>query len=111
MVAAVETPRKKLIRRTATAHGIASLVSSATMNALQWPAMAVTLLAAYWVASQRKQERQRAFWLYLFSNVLWIAWGWHEAAYAVVCLQIGLAVLNLRGVEKNEVESQAGRGP
>ena len=64
--------------------------------------MAVTLLAAYFVASLKKGRRQWGFWLFLLSNVLWIAWGWYAEAYALIVLQVGLAVLNSRGVAKNE---------
>ena len=69
---------------------------------VQWPAMAVTLLSAWLVASQRKGRRQWGFWLFLLSNALWIAWGWYAHAYALIALQFGLAILNTRGVAKNE---------
>ncbi len=69
---------------------------------IQWPAMAVTLMAAYLVASLKKGRRQWGFWLFLFSNVLWIVWGWYAKAYALIVLQLGLALLNSRGVAKNE---------
>ena len=69
---------------------------------VQWPAMAVTLLSAWLVASQNKTRRQWGFWLFLLSNVLWVVWGWHARAYALIALQIGLAILNTRGVAKNE---------
>ena len=69
---------------------------------IQWPAMVVTLLAAWLVASQQKDRRQWGFWLFLLSNALWIAWGWHASAYALIVLQVGLALLNSRGVAKNE---------
>ena len=64
--------------------------------------MAVTLLSAWLVASQRKGRRQWGFWLFLLSNALWIAWGWYAHAYALIALQFGLAILNTRGVAKNE---------
>ena len=64
--------------------------------------MAVTLVSAWLVASQKKGRRQWGFWLFLLSNVLWIAWGWYAQAYALITLQIGLAILNTRGVAKNE---------
>ena len=51
---------------------------------------------------QEKDRRQWGFWLFLLSNVLWIAWGWHAKAYALITLQVGLAFLNIRGVAKNE---------
>lgn len=72
------------------------------LNAVQWPAMVVTLLAAWLVASQAKQRRNLGFWCFTLSNALWIAWGWHDGAYALIALQIGLFFLNLRGARKNE---------
>jgi len=71
------------------------------INALQWPAMAVTVLAAWLVASQRKFKRNWGFWIFLLSNVLWILWGLHDRAYALILLQVCLALLNVRGAMKN----------
>jgi hypothetical protein len=68
---------------------------------LQWLAMVATLLSAWLVAAQSKTNRQRGFWIFIASNVLWIVWGWHDRAYALVVLQVGLALLNIRGVSKN----------
>ena len=75
------------------------------LNQLQWPAMVVTILAAWLIASQAKGKRVAGFWLFLLSNILWIVWGWHARAYALVALQVALAVLNFRGVYKNEPAS------
>ena len=50
------------------------------IDALEWPAMVVTVLAAWLVASQRKFKRNWGFWLFLLSNVLCIAWGLHDRA-------------------------------
>ena len=72
------------------------------LDLLQWPAMIVTTLAAWLVASQAKRWRHLGFWCFLASNVLWIAWGWHAHAYALIVLQIALAFLNVRGARKNE---------
>jgi hypothetical protein len=69
---------------------------------VQWPAMVTTLASTWLVGSTRKSLRVMAFCTFLVSNVLWIAWGWHDHAYALVALQVGLAVLNVRGVTKNE---------
>ena len=69
---------------------------------VQWPAMAATLLSAWLVAAQSKTWRQLGFWIFLVSNALWIAWGWHAHAYALMVLQVGLAFLNIRGVAKND---------
>lgn len=72
------------------------------LDLLQWPAMAVTVLASWLVASQRPARRERGFWVFLLSNGLWIAWGWHDGAWALVVLQVALALLNVRGVRKND---------
>ena len=77
------------------------------LDLLQWPAMAVTVLAAWLVASQSKHRRGAGFWVFLASNVLWIAWGWHDGAHALIALQIALAALNIRGAFKNEPELAA----
>ena len=69
---------------------------------VQWPAMVSTVLASWLVASQHKNRRQWGFWVFLLSNVLWVVWGWHDHAYALVLLQFALAILNFRGVAKNE---------
>ena len=68
---------------------------------LQWPAMLTTLLSTWLVAGQSKLKRQLGFWMFLLSNILWVAWGWHDHAWALVLLQFGLVLLNIRGVAKN----------
>jgi hypothetical protein len=72
------------------------------LDHVQWPAMAVTVLAAWLVASQAKRRRQAGFWCFLLSNVLWVVWGWHDGAYALIVLQFALAALNVRGAYKND---------
>ena len=69
---------------------------------LQWPAMAASLAAAWLVASRSEGRRNAGFWVFLASNVLWVAWGLHDDAWALIALQLGLAVLNVRGVLKND---------
>ena len=69
---------------------------------LEWPAMAISLLAAYLMGSQKPEKRVWAFWMLLAGNVLWIAWGWGESAWALIALNAGLMMLNLRGIHKNE---------
>lgn len=73
-----------------------------TLDLLQWPAMVVTVLAAYLVASRSAHKRAVGFWCFLASNVLWVVWGVHDHAWALVGLQFCLAALNIRGVFKNE---------
>jgi len=71
------------------------------LDLIQWPAMAVTVIAAWMVGSQRKFKRNWGFWLFLLSNVLWIVWGWQDRAWALIVLQVCLAFLNIRGAFKN----------
>ena len=72
------------------------------LDALQWPAMLTTLAAAWLVASQTRSKRNWGFWCFIASNVLWAVWGWHDGAHALIALQFGLFVLNVRGARKNE---------
>lgn len=72
------------------------------LDLLQWPAMLVTVLAAWLIASQSQRRRRIGFWSFLVSNALWIAWGVSTQAWALVLLQVALAALNIRGASKNE---------
>jgi hypothetical protein len=76
--------------------------ADAMLESLQWPAMAVTLFAAWLVASRSARRRAHGFWWFIASNILWIIWGWHAHAWALIALQVGLFALNLRGAAKNE---------
>ncbi len=71
---------------------------------VQWPAMLVTVAASWFVASSKKNRRNTGFWLFLLSNVLWTVWGIHAQAYALIVLQIALAIMNIRGAKKNDPE-------
>jgi hypothetical protein len=62
--------------------------------------MVVTVAAAWLIGSETRWKRNLGFWLFLASNALWIAWGWHARAYALIGLQFCLAALNLRGASK-----------
>jgi hypothetical protein len=72
------------------------------LDLLQWPAMVATVIGAWWVGSRVAHKRSVGFWVFLASNVLWVVWGFHDRAYALVGLQFFLAALNMRGVYKNE---------
>lgn len=72
------------------------------LDHVQWLAMIVTIAAAWLIGSRTKRKRRIGFWLFLVSNVLWITWGWHARAYALVVLQIALAIMNIRGAYKND---------
>lgn len=73
---------------------------------MQWPAMLVTLFAAWLVASERKARRRKGFWCFIGSNLLWIFWGWHDRAYALIALQAGLFTMNLRGAKKAQESTE-----
>jgi hypothetical protein len=60
------------------------------------------LACAKWWAGRRGFRRGVGFWCFLDSNVLWIIWGWHTDAYALIVLQLCLAAMNSRGAKKNE---------
>lgn len=72
------------------------------LDAIQWPAMVVTLIAAWLVASRDKKRRAHGFWWFIASNVMWVAWAWHVQAWALIGLQVGLFAMNVRGAIKNE---------
>jgi hypothetical protein len=72
-----------------------------SIDVLQWPAMLATLAAAWLVASEKQYRRRWGFWVFFVSNALWVAWGWHTGAYALITLQFGLFIMNLRGIERN----------
>ncbi len=72
------------------------------LDLIQWPAMAVTVVAAWLVGSKSQRRRTAGFWTFLVSNVLWITWGWHDRAFALITLQLCLAAMNIRGAFKND---------
>ena len=78
------------------------LISSPLLDWVQWPAMLVTVLAAWLVASNRQGRRNVGFWVFLASNALWVAWGLHAGAWALIVLQLALAAMNIRGVRKTD---------
>ena len=72
------------------------------LDLLQWPAMAVTLVAAFLVGARHAKKRVVGFWTFIASNVLWIVWGLHDGAWALIALQAGLAAMNIRAIVRNE---------
>jgi type IV secretory pathway VirB2 component (pilin) len=76
----------------------------AWLDWVQWPAMLVTVLAAWLIGSQRPARRMSGFVAFILSNVLWVIWGAYAGAYALIVLQICLCLMNLRGFKKNQDE-------
>jgi hypothetical protein len=72
------------------------------LDSVQWPAMVVTVAAAWLTGSSSKRRRKWGFWLFLISNALWVVWGTFVRAWAVILLQVLLAAMNVRGAKKNE---------
>jgi len=84
--------------------------SSEWIDALQWPAMVASIAAAWLVASNAKQRRNIGFWVFLGSNVLWVIWGVSTSGWALVTLQIALAAMNIRGLNKTEDKTKGPAG-
>ncbi len=78
------------------------------LDAVQWPAMVLTLLAGWLVGSTERTRRFWGFGVFILSNLLWVVWGWHTASYALIVLQVGLFVMNIRGASKNPIEEPSG---
>lgn len=64
--------------------------------------MVVTATGAWLLTSPARGRRCVGFGVFLVSNALWVLWGFLVAAYAVIALQVCLACLNLRGLQKNQ---------
>jgi hypothetical protein len=71
------------------------------LDFLQWPAMAVSLFAAFMIGSKKAGKRVFGFWMFILSNILWIIWGVHDEAWALISLQVALMAMNIRGIFKN----------
>jgi hypothetical protein len=72
------------------------------LNLLQWPAMVMTVAASWLVGSSHEARRHAGFWVFLLSNALWVVWGLHDGAPALIALQVALAAMNIRGAMKTD---------
>jgi len=68
----------------------------------QWPALILTVAAAWLVGSLRPRWRILGFGLFLLSNALWVIWALPLGAWGLILLQGCLAAMNLRRLLKNE---------
>jgi len=75
------------------------------LDLLQWPAMLVTILSSWLVGSRDRLRREHGFRVFLVSNVLWVVWGMHAGAWALVVLQFALAAMNVRGARRNDTNA------
>jgi hypothetical protein len=83
--------------------------TSSLLDLIQWPAMLASVLAAWLVASKKAHRRNIGFWVFIVSNVLWTIWGVHTSAYALIVLQVTLALMNIRGLRKTEQLEKTGK--
>lgn len=77
------------------------------LDLIQWPAFVASVLAAWLVGSKAASRRNAGFWVFLASNALWVAWGLHSHAIALIALQVCLAAMNIRGLLKTDDEDNA----
>jgi hypothetical protein len=54
------------------------------------------------VGARHARKRVVGFWTFIASNLLWIVWGVHDEAWALIALQAGLAAMNVRAIFRNE---------
>ena len=80
------------------------------IDAVQWPAMLVTVGASWLVGSTHRHRRSIGFWVFIASNALWVVWGMHGGAPALVVLQLCLAAMNVRGLLKARHATKAQDG-
>jgi hypothetical protein len=62
--------------------------SLAYLDWVQWPAMLVTVLAAWLIGSQRSARRMTEFVCFGLSNVLWVIWGVYAEPIPVLIMVI-----------------------
>jgi hypothetical protein len=74
---------------------------------LQWPAMMVAVVGSWYVGNRSRTDRHHGFIVLVSSNLLWIAWGVADKAWALVIMQIFFIVVNSRGY----VESRRSEAP
>ncbi|WP_150732965.1 hypothetical protein [Pseudomonas fluorescens] len=67
---------------------------------VQWPAMVITVASAWFIGSQQAYRRMIAFWGFILRNALWVAWGFHADAYALILLECILLGMNARGFKR-----------
>lgn len=77
------------------------------LDLIQWPAFVASVLAAWLIGSRAASQRNAGFWVFLASNALWLAWGLHSHAIALIALQVCLAAMNIRGLVKTDDEDNA----
>jgi hypothetical protein len=78
------------------------------IDLLQWPAMAVTLGAAFLVGARHARRRIFGFYTFIVEHPVDRV-GLHDEAWALIALQAGLCAMNVRGIVRNHKEPGAKR--
>lgn len=74
------------------------------MEWLQWPAMVLSLGAAWLTGDADASHRAVGFVLYIVSNVLWITWGWRTKTptpWGLIVMYLVFSFLSARGLVNN----------
>ena len=53
-----------------------------------------------------RRQTQAGFWVFLLSNVMWVVWGYHSGAPALITLQACWTAMNIRGAIKSRAEAK-----
>lgn len=69
--------------------------------------MVATVAAAWLVGSEQERRRKIGFYVFLVSNILWVVWGLHDGAWALILLQFALAGMNVRGAVKQRHQQKS----
>jgi hypothetical protein len=81
------------------------------VDLLQWPAMVITVIAAWLVGSASRASAPSASGASSRATCLWVVWGLHDHAYALVALQFFLAAINARGSTRTSEARRPRRTP
>lgn len=74
------------------------------IDLLQWPALVLSIVGAWLVGSNVRQQRAAGFLLFLLSNALWSMWGIGIAAWGVVITQAFFTWTSIRGLRTNLID-------
>jgi hypothetical protein len=71
------------------------------LSALQWPAMVIALVGAWYVGHHHARGRFWGFWGFLVSNLLWVLWAVHDHAWGLLIMQGLFVITSVRGILQN----------
>lgn len=77
------------------------------LSLLQWPAMALSIFGAILVSSALRRRRRAGFAVWVVSNLLWILWGAHSAAWGFVVMQAVFTTTSVIGWGNSRADKPA----